>query len=257
MDPHHGVGYGRLLYGWNWAITRWADHIVVHGEAYRQRLIDAGRDPDRVTCTFLTHLFVGYHSERELKQEELAVAYEPMILFFGRQERYKGVDILLDAFERLKRLLAEEDSSQPLPRLVLAGPGDMYRKRFGDGKTEVEWRNHLIGDAEGITLFRRCAVLVLPYRDATQSALVAAAYFFRKPVIVTATGALAEYVVPEETGLVVCDQDIVESLSDAMLRVLQVTGYKEALGSAGRAWYDERRARETKQFEGLYLALIR
>jgi glycosyltransferase involved in cell wall biosynthesis len=45
--------------------------------------------------------------------------------------------------------------------------------------------------------------LVLPYRDATQSALVAHAYFFRKPAIVTRTGALPEYVVEGETGWVV------------------------------------------------------
>ena len=71
----------------------------------------------------------------------------------------------------------------------------------------VELRDRRIADDEAEALFRSAAVLVLPYRDATQSALVAAAYAFGVPVIVTDVGALPEYVVrcdrPGETGWVV------------------------------------------------------
>jgi len=255
LDPHHGASYGRLLHLWNWAILRTADHIVVHGEKYREHLVAGGLEPGKVTCTWLTHLFVGYETRRELDGHEFDVRYEPMVLFFGRQEPYKGVDSLLKAFDRLDGLIPEKETGQR-PRLVLAGPGNEVQKMQRDSGPEVEWRNHLIGDQEGIELFRRCAVVVLPYRDATQSAIVAAAYYFRKPAIVTAVGALAEYVEPGKTGLVVEGDAVVEGLGLAMLDVLMRPGYKESLGRAGRAWYDEQRSRETQRFVDVYQRLI-
>ena len=54
-----------------------------------------------------------------------------------------------------------------------------------------------------MALFRSAALLVLPYLDASQSALVAAAYAFSAPVIVTEAGALPEYVVAGATGWIV------------------------------------------------------
>jgi glycosyltransferase involved in cell wall biosynthesis len=253
-DPHHGVGYGRLLYVWNRAIIRWADHILVHGAVYRRRLMEAGIDSDRVTCTPLTHLFVSCAREQALNETEFTVEYEPIVLFFGRQEKYKGVDVLVRAFHRLRENL-NNDGSYQSARLIVAGPGGDYRARYGDDCQDVEWRTHRIGDEEALDLFRRCSVVVLPYRDASQSAIVAAAYYFRKPVIVTAVGALPEYVEPEKTGLVIQGDDVESSLAEAMYRILRVDGYKESLGSGGRAWYDEQRAQETTRMEGLYRGL--
>lgn len=255
LDPHHGVTYGRLLHVWNRMIIRSVDHIVVHGNVYRRRLIAGGSDPGRITCTLLTHLFLSHRARKELEQGELAVSYEPIVLFFGRIEAYKGVDVLLRAFERRVRLSSEVGTEQNV-RLILAGPGTVNSNWKVDRGAGVEWRNRLIGDEEGIDLFKRCSVVVLPYRDATQSALIAAAYFFRKPVIVTDVGALPEYVEQERTGLVIEAAHAEGALAEALARILAKPGYKEALGSAGRAWYDEQRRQETLAFKRLYKRLI-
>ena len=60
-------------------------------------------------------------------------------------------------------------------RLVLAGPGLPSEVDLDTLAARVEVRNRLIHDAEAVDLFQRCGILVLPYLDATQSALVAAA----------------------------------------------------------------------------------
>ena len=55
----------------------------------------------------------------------------------------------------------------------------------------VEVRDRTIGDEEALALFRGAALLVLPYRDATQSALIAAAARLGVPSLVTRDGRAA------------------------------------------------------------------
>ena len=95
----------------------------------------------------------------------------------------------------------------------------------------MDRRDRRVLDDEAIDLFRRCSVLVLPYIGATQSALIAAAYSFGMPVIVSDSGALAEYVVPGETGWVVPEGD-----SAALAAAL-----REALSDPERTRADGRR----------------
>ncbi len=49
LDPHLGVRFGRLIRLWNRAVLANADQILVHGQAYRQRLLREGLAPDRIT----------------------------------------------------------------------------------------------------------------------------------------------------------------------------------------------------------------
>ncbi len=118
LDPHRGAAYGSLLYIWNGLIVRSAQHVLVHGERYRERLIAGGLAADRVTYTPLLHLFVG--SARlapDLAPAASDVEYQPWALFFGRLERYKGVDYLLTASAMLNGV------GESGPRVVIAGPG--------------------------------------------------------------------------------------------------------------------------------------
>ena len=49
LDPHPGSAYGPLLYLWNRAVLRNAGHILVHGQCYRQRLLERGLTSNCVT----------------------------------------------------------------------------------------------------------------------------------------------------------------------------------------------------------------
>jgi glycosyltransferase involved in cell wall biosynthesis len=115
----------------------------------------------------------------------------------------------------------------------------------------VEMRNRLIEDQEAIQLFRQCSVVVLPYTDATQSAVIAAAYAFGKPVIVTDTGALPEYVVEGETGWIIEPRD-----SSALAECLQMAEREPTrltrMGEAGRRWYHTQRTAERRTLRLMY-----
>ncbi|NOZ28724.1 MAG: glycosyltransferase family 4 protein [Chloroflexi bacterium] len=248
LDPHSGTSYARygfLLKFWNWLTIRAVDHVLVHNRSYRNRLLDWGVPWSRITFTPLLHLFLSHTHLTALSHQADAVRYEPWALFFGRLERYKGIDDLLTACEMM------ENISPNGPKVVLAGPGNISNLWAGPLPEQLEVRNRLIDDEEAIDLFRRCGLVVLPYTDATQSALISAAYYFHKPVLVTRVGALPEYVEDRVTG------QIVEPRHPAMLarsleEMLRDPDRLKAMGEAGRAWYDTRRIVETRMLFQMY-----
>jgi glycosyltransferase involved in cell wall biosynthesis len=279
LHPHDGVRYGRLIGLWNRLIIGSGAHILVHGRRYRDELLALSLPPERVTCTPLLHGFWGFaHGggadprfpaspalDAALRNTSRArCAQNPsgamftipsghgvvnrLVLFFGRVEAYKGVDVLLVAW---KALLPD-----PLgARLVVAG-------QAGRGVSlppippGAEWRNRLIDDEEALGLFAAASLLVLPYRDATQSALIAAAYAFGVPVIVTDAGALPEYVVDGETGWIVPAGNP-RSLAAALREALADPKRLARMGRAGRDWYETQRKLEEAALAAMYAEVPR
>jgi glycosyltransferase involved in cell wall biosynthesis len=94
-------------------------------------------------------------------------------------------------------------------------------------------------------------LLALPYVGATQSALIPAAYFFRKPVIAAPSGALGEYVEDGETGWVV-EPGHPPSLARCLSAMLSDGDRLARMGTAGRAWYDARRDAEEDELRRMY-----
>lgn len=277
LHPHAGALYGRLLYLWNGWVRRGADHLLVHGDCWGRELEEErGRGGEGVTCTRLTHLFVGYGKEQALRASPPQVICEPWALFLGRLEAYKGLEVLVEAARRLdgarsSRIgiagpgeaagrssgigIAGPGQAGGRSRgIVIAGPGQLAGLVRGEKPANVEVRDRLILDEEAVDLFRHCGLVVLPYVEASQSALVAAAYFFGKPALVTRTGALPEYVVEGETGWVVPPGES-QALAEA-LRVALADPHRLArMGRAGRAWYEEQRQAEGAALRAMYAGL--
>ena len=249
LDPHYGSSFGVFIRLWNQLILSNARHIVVHGQTYQQRLLQAGYPPSMITYIPLLHLFLG--SVRLSATEDLAadVSYEPWALFFGRIERYKGIEYLLTA-----GAMSNLNGSQAA-RIIIAGQGDVERMWPGALPKRIELRNRIIEDEEAIDLFRRCGCLVLPYIDATQSALIAAAYYFHKPVIVTRSGALPEYVQNGVTGYIV-EPEHPASLARELDRLLTQPTLRQKMGQAGRHWYEQERLTEEKTLLDMYQRML-
>jgi glycosyltransferase involved in cell wall biosynthesis len=204
---------------------------------------------DRVTQVPLLHLFVSYESEQRLLQQQSSTPTPaaqngaPFALFFARLEPYKGIDVLLTALRQLE--------GQSPVQAIIAGQGDVEPYTRRGLPTNVELRNRQIGDEEAIELFKNCLVVVLPYLDATQSALVAAAYFFGKPVIVTRAGALPEYVVTGKTGWVIEPRDA-PALAACLHQASSDRLTLAQMGQAGREWYMTQRRAERHALHMMY-----
>ncbi len=253
LAPHAGSPYGGLLHLWNRQVLRWADHILVHSHAAREQALRLGAPDGRVTYAPLLHLFLAHRALPEAVGLSQYSEYTPAVLFFGRLERYKGVDVLLRAWGRARPRLPQLAHQA---RLILAGRGDLARLWKGPLPAGVQARLGHIGDAEALELFQTCGCLVLPYTGATQSALPAAAFYFRKPVIVTRSGALAEPVQLGVTGWVVPPGDA-DALAEALVEALSDLPRLAQMGAAGRAWYDAQRQEEARILSDLYARLGR
>lgn len=154
----------------------------------------------------------------------------PVVLFFGVWARYKGIDVLLDAFARVR-------PSLPAARLILAGGAGadidvdaVVRRAAAIGN--VDARPGYVATADVAPLVSSARVVVTPYTRATQSGVAHLAYTFSRPVIATTVGDLPEAVQDGVTGLLVAPNDP-DALAAAMLTLLRDPALAARFGQAG------------------------
>ncbi len=150
---------------------------------------------------------------------------EPLsLLFFGRMEAYKGLETLLDAADMLR-------AQGRTFRLIVAGRGpELARLAPRLREPDVELHDRFISHDEAIVLFQRASVVVGPYRDATQSGIVASAFGNGRPVVVSAVGGLPDFVTHGRDGFVVPPDDPA-ALAAALAPLLADDGLAEALAA--------------------------
>ena len=165
------------------------------------------------------HPIYDHYGERMTKEESCEAlgldAQKDYMLFFGLVRAYKGLDLLLDAFEKVK-------DSLPNLQLIIAGEfyedEDKYRTQIADlGLTErVIIRNEFVPDGDLRKYFGAADLIVQPYKTATQSGVTQVAFHFEKPMLVTNVGGLGEIVHDHKMGYACAPnaEDIAEDLMD-------------------------------------------
>jgi glycosyltransferase involved in cell wall biosynthesis len=167
----------------------------------------------------------------------------PTILFVGRLEARKGIDLLLAcATDLLRRysdvtvVIAGDDS-------LLTPGGRTYRAEFEDtAPPSIAARVQFLGpvdDAALSALYARCDVLVVPSRFESFGLMLLEAMMYAKPVVAAAVGGMPEIVVDGETGLLVPPGDA-GALGAALSRLIESPELRTSLGRAGRRRYEER-----------------
>jgi glycosyltransferase involved in cell wall biosynthesis len=118
------------------------------------------------------------------------------LLFFGRIVAYKGLGHLLDAY----RILRERGVAVELD---IVGSGDLarYKSRLA-GLPDVTITNAWVDEEKIAEALVRADVVVLPYIEASQSGVAAAALTAALPIVATPVGGLAEQVSSGRTGII-------------------------------------------------------
>jgi len=149
-------------------------------------------------------------------------------LFFGRIWEYKGLEYLIRA---APRVLAEF----PQAKFVIAGRGEdlqRYRQMMHAPESFLVL-NDWISDAQRSELFAGASMVVLPYIEASQSAVIPVAYAYEKPVVVTNMGGLPDMVDDGQTGRIVAPRDA-DGLAAAICDLLRDRERRMAMGRAGK-----------------------
>ncbi|GAA4839090.1 glycosyltransferase [Algivirga pacifica] len=142
----------------------------------------------------------GEKQEKALARKTLGLKSEDkVLLYFGLIRKYKGLDLLIEAFDQL------DDSYQ---LLIVGEPYEdfePYQQLIDNNanKERIHTVTRYVADEEVPLYFSAADVSVLPYRTATQSGVVAISYHFDLPVIVTNVGGLKGTVAPYGSGIVV------------------------------------------------------
>ncbi len=207
------------------AVCRAVDRVVVHSENGADELARAGVERARIS--------VITHPVFESPGPEPSPPEGTTLLFFGLIRDYKGLDGLLRALALV-----------PAARLVVAGdpldpvePLQALARDLGVAE-RVEWRLGFVPDVEVPKLLASSAAVVLPYRRADSSGVLALALGHGRPAIVSDVGGLGEMVGRYGAGAVVPPDDP-RALAEAVRELLRdpETAYRGALSARrGLGW---------------------
>ncbi|HEY2726702.1 MAG TPA: glycosyltransferase, partial [Parafilimonas sp.] len=125
---------------------------------------------------------------------------DKIILFFGFIRKYKGLDLLLEAMNVLKKRLAVNSQPSTDIRLLIAGEFYEDRKLYDEIieknnlQSQIILHTNFIADSEVKYYLSAADFVIQPYKNATQSGVTPLAYHFEKPMLVTNVGGLPSLV---------------------------------------------------------------
>ena len=155
------------------------DAVVAHSEHGRARLTgELGLDPGRVhviphgALDALTGLAPAAPPDGE----------RPLVLFAGLLRPYKGIDLLLRAWEGIE---GADLLVAGMPRMDIA---DLEARVPAGARLQARY----LPDAELASLMRRASLVVLPYREIEQSGVLFTALAFGRPLLLSDVGGFPE-----------------------------------------------------------------
>lgn len=222
--PHEQSRVDRTAVRW---ALQGADRLIVHTTA-QQRLAQQLL-PGHATSVVPLPSYAAFHSEtwtRDRARAHLGLMGN-VVLFFGLIRPYKG---LLDLIDALPAVLNEID----VELLVVGeiwGDAAPYHERVRtlNLAEQVRFVDRYVSNEEAAMYFAAADACVLPYREATGSAVLQVAFGAGVPVVATRTGGMDEAVEDGVTGFLV-DPGDVDGLSTAIVRF-----FRENCGTTFRA----------------------
>lgn len=153
------------------------DALIIHEEeAYNELVFKFGIEGKKIKI--IQH---GMQKKKVVSQESL----EKKLTFgiIGRINKYKGLDILLDAWND-SEILKNKDI-----KLIVAGAGEInlaYKAK------NIEIFNYFLSDKELEELIKEIDVFILPYKKISQSGVLLKVLEQHKPVVVSNIGGLLQ-----------------------------------------------------------------
>ncbi len=247
---HYGLAKGAVTLGSLWAMRQIERRTVnlclpVSTSVAETNQLDASGIPYEVLPNFVADDITTPHGDNDAFMDQLPAG--DFMLYVGAFGRYKGVDVLLEAYRRL---------SDAPPLVIIGYETNEYPVQTQDVPANVtvlkNWPNHAVMEA-----WRRSSLALVPSTWAEPFGIVALeAMAMGKPVIASRIGGLADIIVDDESGLLVTPDDPAD-LAAAMQRLCAAPALRRRMGVAAQARVQHFTASAVvPRYEAAYAALL-
>ena len=237
-------------YGWGFGYRAWDRRLFARGLTMASRVLCVSHFIERHTVerypgvrASVTTVYNGVDCELfkpQAPSPKPPSPQAPVILYVGRVEARKGVQVLVDAFEQ------RISPRMPQARLRIVGPHSYWDaqpsgyyaaiKARCDANQLIELRGPTYVDAELAQVYRDAAVSVVPSTFPEALGLTSIeAQASGTPVVVSDAGGLPETVSPGVSGLVF-ENGNADQLADAVLSLLESEPRRATMATAARHW---------------------
>jgi len=219
-------------------IYRLSDRLIVHSKRMKKNLIDIfGIYPEKISV--IPHgICLDYQNtiSREKAKRKLGIKEERVILFFGLVRKYKGLQYLLAAFNKIKN---DFDVALLIGGDFVEGK-DKYEKMIIEYGIKDKTYIHpgYIRNEDVPIFFSAADILVQPYINFTgQSGVAPTAYYYSRPVIATNVGGLPEIVLHNRTGIIV-EPSNVDQIANSIVFFLEHPEKIDEYGANGKRFLE-------------------
>jgi glycosyltransferase involved in cell wall biosynthesis len=205
-----------------------ADVVFVHGEFCFERYIEA-HQKDSQKVVIAEHGELLSDTPPTSKDEDSF-----SLLCFGRMEAYKGIGVFHNALS-----LLSQSGIEPKVTIVGTGPG---LDEFADGFSKmpnVKVENAFAPSSRLIEALNEADAVVMPYLEASQSGVLAAALANGRFVIASEVGGIPDVVEHMVNGVLVPPADA-PALADAIRKVSESPTLRQRLSKGAMRTRDER-----------------
>src|SRR5438874_9700294 len=214
-----------------WRYMHWfygqLDTVFVNSEEYRQSWIKRGFDPAKLKILprgLDVELFTPARRQPAFWEKFTSSNGQIRLLYVGRISREKDLDILADAYRRLR------DDGLPV-QLFVVGHGP-YSEKFAQSLPEAVFTGYLTG-RELATAYASADIFVFPSTTYTFGNVILEAQACGVPVVVSDSGGPKELVEDRSNGLITRSRDV-DDFTRAIRSLVADAALRERMGTAAR-----------------------
>ncbi len=231
---------------YNKIIYKFSDALIVHSEKNKKQLSYYYKIPSEKIYVTPHGSFDFYKDTNKINTEsakkELGIQPEQIVLlFFGFIKEYKGLDILLEAINRisdikLTLIIAGEFESVDLKDRTLR-----QIKKLPLNITIIN-RFGFVEPEEIPIYFTVSDIVVLPYKTISHSGVLHLAYSFSKPVLVTNVGDFEESIENGKSGILIkqCNSsavyEAIKKITEGLYDLKSMGKYAKMLNDEKYSW---------------------
>ena len=202
-------------------------NLVTHTKAHRDNICkEYGLNAEKFT---LIPLSVNIPNESDLNHTE--DKKNVTVLFVGRFEERKGIDVLLNLIPKVLRKVPNTTF-----RLVGPDPNKIYQSKFKKEHLKLLKNVVFLGEKRDLELvqeYKNCDVFIAPSRYESFGLIYAEAMSFAKPVIGTNIGGIPEVIDHGKNGFL-CENENLQDFSSKLITLLENKDLRYRMGMLGR-----------------------